>query len=57
MSDDVPPPPVSEKVVLREARFAAALSGAHVGYPRCPATGGKGGECRCLELEPPRIRQ
>lgn len=56
MSDDVPPSPVSDKVLREEGRFAAALSGAHVGDPRCPATGGRGGECRCLELKPPRVR-
>jgi len=38
------------KLLTREPRFAAALSGAHVGDPRCPATDGKGGECCCLEL-------
>jgi len=39
------------KLLSREYPFAAALAGAHVGDPRCPATDGKGGECRCLELK------
>jgi hypothetical protein len=43
--------PESSKVLVVEGRFPAALSGAHVGDPRCPATGGKGGECRCLEFQ------
>jgi hypothetical protein len=35
----------------KEGRFPAALAGVHTGDPRCPATGGKGGECSCSELK------
>ena len=35
-------------------KFAAAMAGVHVGHPKCPAP--EGGECRCSELEPPKVR-
>jgi hypothetical protein len=48
--------PLAEGRARFENAFAAALAGAHIGDPRCPATNGKGGECCCSELTPPKVR-